>query len=139
MKQTKITRALARIEKTSRYWKRLYRLWWGLHYSIGIAGIVTAIIAGAGDKLAGSLLEGHIWVIGATSAICTALVTFLGPVQKADRYWRGFHKADQALLEYETGDLTIAKVAQAMKTARDIVLIGAESQPQEGGGTERKS
>ena len=117
--------AIKRIEKTILFWKRLYRLWWAIHYFIGVIGVACAVLASsAGMKE--DMTSKYLWLVGLIGAVSTALVTFLGPVQKAERYWRGFHIAEQALLDFESGQSDIKKVARELKLARRVVLIGVE-------------
>lgn len=91
--------------------RRLYRVWWFTHYAVGLSGVVagamlTAITSSSMDgKIAKLYLFGvnlaeYSWLIGIVAAVTTSLVTFLGPLHKAERYWSAFHNLELACLEY---------------------------------------
>ena len=64
----------------------LYRLWWTVHYLVGFTGVLAGGLAGV--SAANEPAKAWGWAIGRFAAVCTSLVTFLGPLQKAERYWK---------------------------------------------------
>ncbi len=91
--------------------KFLYRFWWVTHYTTGLAGIVagallTAITSSSSGSQKATIiflsvdLTRYSWLIGIIAAVATSLVTFLGPLHKAERYWSAYHVLEQACLEY---------------------------------------
>ena len=109
-----------RIRKRLREWQWLHRIWWALHYGIGILGVVAASVTTMGEK---SPL--NVVYIGITAAVSTSLITFLGPLSKAQRYWLAFHETDQACYEFEEGHIDSRTLGAALKNARNILTIGA--------------
>ena len=111
----------ARIQHLRKNLLWLYRVWWGVHYAVGMIGIVAGAFAAtaSGD---GSSMEMAGW--GILAAVCTGLVTFLGPLQKAERYWRAFHRLDQACLEFEHGDKSFQSLIAEAKRVREILMTG---------------
>ncbi|HEX8467010.1 MAG TPA: hypothetical protein VF620_04310 [Allosphingosinicella sp.] len=111
--------------------RNLYRLWWVTHYTIGLSGVVagallTALTAGSGSGsgMSQSLeyLREYAWLIGIIAAVATSLVTFLGPLHKAERYWSAYHLLEQACLEY-IGDDADPKLKRLMKRVMNVRRI----------------
>lgn len=110
-----------RVEENRRRWQKLHRYWWFSHYSIGVVAVVASSIAAADTSRAA------IWgVIAATAA---SIVTFLGPMQKAQQYHRAFHMTDQACLDLEIGKIDVAELSKVVNTARMISLGDDPPQP----------
>jgi hypothetical protein len=89
-----------------------------------IAGaLLTALTSAHGGSGRGPLaaLDDWAWLIGIIAAVCTSLVTFLGPIHKAERYWAAYHLLDQACLEYEEGEITLGRFLAQTKQARRIL------------------
>lgn len=115
--------------------RRLYRWWWAAHYTVGLTGVVagallTALTSSAvsGPGEASSLLEAlrpYSWLIGIIAAVATSLVTFLGPLHKAERYWSAYHHLEQACLEYRGTDTDprMRKLMKRVMQARKILQV----------------
>lgn len=108
--------------------RRLYLAWWSTHYAVGLSGVIagallTALTSAHGGNGRGPLaaLGDWAWLIGIIAAVCTSLVTFLGPIHKAERYWAAYHLLDQACLEYEEGEITLGRFLAQTKQARRIL------------------
>lgn len=114
--------------------RKLYLSWWVTHYSVGLLGVVagallTAVssvpdnMGAAGGFAHGTLavLKEYSWLLGIIAAVCTSLVTFLGPIHKAERYWSAYHLLDQACLEFEQGELKMRGFVRRVKQARTIL------------------
>jgi hypothetical protein len=117
--------ALQRAQKKTQSWRLLYRTWYAVHYSIGILGVVAAAV-GATATATEHPLHNYSWAFGVFAAVCTSLITFLGPVQKAERYWKAFYRADQALLAYDAKQIDIKELVQEIGHSREIIISGAE-------------
>lgn len=115
--------------------KRLYRWWWAAHYTIGLTGVfagavLTALtsstVGGPGevDTLLATLRP-YSWLIGIVAAVTTSLVTFLGPLHKAERYWSAYHHLEQACLEYRGTDTDprMRKLMKRVMQARKILQV----------------
>lgn len=122
--------------------RKLYLSWWATHYAIGLIGVLggtllTALTSANGESSATSdtlITFGHLknysWLIGIIAAVCTSLVTFLGPIGKAERYWSAYHVLDQACLEYEQGLLSVKKFVTRVRYARTILQAGGNGDDQ---------
>jgi len=111
--------------------RRLYLSWWITHYLVGLTGLVAAALltATSASPMAETpaarnilaTLKDYSWLIGIIAAVSTSLVTFLGPIHKAERYWSAWHILDQACCEYELGDITLKRFLLRMKAARKLL------------------
>lgn len=122
--------------------RRLYLCWWSTHYAVGLVGVlagtVLTALTSASDQGAvqqnGMLtiqnLKAYSWLIGIVAAVCTSLVTFLGPIGKAERYWSAFHTLDQAGLEFEQGLIGVKRFVARVKGARSILQTGGAADEQ---------
>ena len=116
--------------------RRLYLSWWITHYSVGLTGLVAGAVLTATsastlpDKSTIlAVLKDYSWLIGIIAAVCTSLVTFLGPIHKAERYWSAWHILDQACCEFELGDIGLRRFLVRMKAARKLLqAIDADDQ-----------
>lgn len=116
--------------------RRLYLCWWTTHYAIGFlgvfAGALLTALTSAGDLastessplLSLANFKAHAWLIGIVAAVCTSLVTFLGPIGKAERYWSAYHLLDHACLEFEQGLIGKRRFVARVKAARAILQAG---------------
>lgn len=105
--------------------RRLYLCWWMTHYAVGFIGVLagtvlTALTAAGNDSTPGGLAS-YAWLIGIVAAVSTSLVTFLGPIHKAERYWSAYHILDQACLEYEQGFIELRPFLLRVRQARRIL------------------
>lgn len=110
--------------------QRLYRFWWFSHYTIGLTGVVagtllTAISGASTESQYLSSLREFAWLIGIIAAVSTSLVTFLGPLHKAERYWSAFHHLEQACLEFEGRqmDNRMRKLMRKVMEARLLLQV----------------
>jgi hypothetical protein len=115
----------------------LYRLWWFAHYATGLAGVIAGALltaltsappsGGAGTGISNSLIEmrEYAWLIGIIAAVATSLVTFLGPLHKAERYWSAYHLLEQACLEYlgNDNDPKLGKLMKRVMHVRRILQV----------------
>lgn len=111
-----------RVKRRLLQWQWLHRAWWGIHYAVGLVGVIAGGMTALGEKMPVAPVY-----VGLVAAVATSLVTFLGPLTKAERYWRAFHEADQACLDYEAGHISSRALTRAIKTARSIVISGPTS------------
>jgi hypothetical protein len=75
-------------------WERYRRIWWFIHYLIGIVGVVASITVANKPHLLQSqplILNSIAWI----SAMCVTLLVFLEPRKRARAYttaWRLLHQ-----------------------------------------------
>lgn len=112
-----------------RDWKNLYRFWWALHYVLGVTGIVAAAI-GAITNGSNSLIESDETriIIGLVATLAASIVTLLGPIQKAERYFSSFHVLDQAYFELRTGIKNPQEFALRQNYARSLLCSNHSGQ-----------
>jgi hypothetical protein len=70
-------------------------------------------------------LRPYSWLIGIVAAVTTSLVTFLGPLHKAERYWSAYHHLEQACLEYRAKNENprMRKLMDRVMQARRILQV----------------
>ncbi len=117
--------------------KNLYRSWWTTHYTIGLIGILSAALLTAlsvpnpplvtsteGEGILRlSQIRPNAWLLGVIATICGSLVTLLGPLQKAEKYWSSFHILDQAIMELELDLISAREFARKVSGARKVLQI----------------
>lgn len=97
--------------------RRLQRFWFLIHYSAGLGGVVAGILAAA------PRIEWWLW--GVIAAVCTGLVTFLGPQQKGDSYKHAYFRLASAVARYESVETTTVEwLLDEYRNAQKIVLTG---------------
>lgn len=109
----------------------LYRAWWTMHYLVGIIGVLAGVLAGAAASNSGP--KQWAWICGSVAAFSTSLVTFLGPLQRAQRYWETFHSIDQDCLEYECSMIDVQILLHRSRQARKLLLGSSGSRDAEEG------
>lgn len=115
MEKNSKLKGLGEVKARRRYWKMVYGFWWITHYGVGLIGIGAGAIAG------GSLLSNdETWASapGIVAAVSTSLLTFLGAHERADRYWKAYHKLDQAWITYELQLSTLDMLCASLDDAR---------------------
>jgi len=91
-----------------------------MHYLIGIIGVLAGGFAGAAASNAP--LKPWAWLFGSVAALSTGLVTFLGPIQRAERYWEAFHSIDHTCLEYEYAEIDLHTLLSRSRDTRALLL-----------------
>jgi hypothetical protein len=109
----------------------LYRAWWTMHYLVGIIGVFAGGLAGAAAS--NPELRKWAWISGSVAAFSTSLVTFLGPLQRAQRYWETFHSIDQDCSEYECSMIDVQTLLHRSRQARKLLLGNSGSRDVEEG------
>jgi hypothetical protein len=121
------------VQKLQSRTKWLYRGWWITHYTVGFTGVLAgALITAASSNATSSNVHGTIaqfrifcfentWLIAIVATVSASLVTLLGPIQKAERYWSAFHVLDQGCLEYEQGQIGPRAFFKRVQQARRIL------------------
>jgi hypothetical protein len=100
----------------------LYRCWWTTHYLVGVLGVLAGGLAAAGQAAGIDNVKKWTWLFGSVAALATSLVTFLGPLQRAQRYWEAFHLIDQTCLEYEHSIIDLSALMHGTKQTRALLL-----------------
>jgi hypothetical protein len=94
-------------------WRRLQRFWFILHYACGLGGVIAAVLASRIDW----------WVLGITAAVSTALVTFLGPLQKGESYKHAYYSMANAVARFQAiSTVDVDWLLGRYREAQQIVL-----------------
>ena len=115
--------------------RKLYLAWWTTHYAVGLLGVLagtllTALTAASdpqvqstGQFVSLGALKSYSWLIGIFAATCTSLVTFLGPISKAERYYSAYHIMDHACLEYGEKLISLQVLVGRVRQAREELKV----------------
>jgi hypothetical protein len=108
------------VHKTLAEYRRWQRWWFSAHYIIGVTGAVAGAIAGfraAPQELSLGL--------GVLAAVATGLVTFLGPLLKANAYKHAYYLLRSAVTSFDADPLrTVQWLLERHEAAQNIVLTG---------------
>lgn len=112
------------IADTLAFWLNHKFKWWRLHYGLGIAALFSSLTVASRPHLgqlfsaAPTVLDVLAWV----SAICIALVTFLGPTRRARAYVAAARVLSDARNRY-VNDPTypLEKLLDAVQQGEDII------------------
>jgi len=122
-----LTLALDRVE-LYQFWQFF---WFTVHYGAGLIAILAGGLATASAAKEGpSFLTKYVWVWGLVASLLSGVVTFLGPLQKAQSYKQAYYKLEPAASSYKAGTITIEKLEDAIEISQKIVLVGYSEQPQ---------
>jgi hypothetical protein len=110
-----------------REWQWKFNFWYGAHYAIGIAAVFLSTLVAAQPHLLvraiSNDVQPDVWkFIAFLSALATALVTFLSPQMRADRFreaWSILNATVTRFLADQT--YTVDHVIQACKTGEAIL------------------
>ncbi len=111
-RETKLPSKLADRLKS---WERTHRLYFIIHYFVGIIGVLAS-------TLATSNLLGHPRFLSAISAICIAILAFVRPEREHIRFWNAWRILDSAATKYEVGMVGIEKVVEAIDRGEASLL-----------------
>jgi hypothetical protein len=100
-------------------WKRCFRGWTGVHYTIGISAILlSTLVASKPAWLDQNQISFFAWLVAAL----TALLTFLAPDKKADKYVRAWSVLNSEITRYNTSNAhSVEDVLDACRDAESIV------------------
>jgi hypothetical protein len=99
-------------------YRRWQRFWYSAHYVIGLFAATAGAYTATGVS----------WGWSVSAAIGTALVTFLGPLQKASSYKHAYYRLRTALTTFEAiSSKSDQWLINEYKAAQQIVLTGDPS------------
>jgi len=105
--------------------KRWQFFWYSVHYSSGIIAVISGVLVTASGTQSGpDFIQSYTWLWGLLAALLSGVVTFLGPLQKAERYKHAYYSLDTALVNYEIGLLKSDKLMEEYVKANNMVLFG---------------
>ena len=107
-------------------WYKFFWLWWGVHYFLGIVGMVSAILA-AVASVQPNLLPGYPAIPGIVSAVFVSLLTFLRPSHPARGYTEAWRKLSGACNRYRfEQEFTLRDLQNAVDEGERLIK---ESEP----------
>ena len=123
--QNMTTRELPKdVAETLDFWLHHKFKWWRLHYGLGIAALLCSVTVASGPKFehlfnaAPVLLDMLAWI----SAICIALVTFLGPTRRARAYVAAARVLSDARNRYVNDpNYPLENLLDAVQEGEDII------------------
>lgn len=105
--------------------QNLQRFWFGIHYLSGIIAIIAGCLAtAAGAKSTPDFIQNAAWMWGLLAALLSGVVTFLGPLQKAESYKHAYYRLASSITRYETGFIDMKKLLDDYENSQSIVLLG---------------
>ena len=104
------------------------RYWYFIHYACGVVAIICGGFATASGTSNGpDIIQSNTWLWGLLASLLSSVVTFLGPLQKAETYKLSYYLLYSAVTKYKVGLLTVAELMDALNQAQTVVLTGAHS------------
>jgi len=112
------------VAETLDFWLHHKFKWWRLHYGLGIAALLCSVTVASGPKFehlfnaAPVILDMLAWI----SAICIALVTFLGPTRRARAYVAAARVLSDARNRYVNDpNYPLENLLDAVQEGEDII------------------
>lgn len=112
------------VAETLDFWLHHKFKWWRLHYCLGIAALLCSVTVASGPKFehlfsaAPVILDALAWI----SAICIAMVTFLGPTRRARAYVAAARVLSDARNRYVNDPkYPLNKLLDAVQEGEDII------------------
>jgi hypothetical protein len=104
------------------FWQRF---WFTIHYLAGVIAVGSGCLATAAGASAGPpFIRELAWMWGVFAAILSGVVTFLGPLQKAESYKHAYYRLSSAITRYQAGVASIEYLLDENEKAQNIVLLG---------------
>ena len=112
------------VAETLDFWLHHKFRWWRLHYGLGITALFCSVTVASRPKLANllSVAPTVLDVLAWVSAICIALITFLGPTRRARAYVAASRVLSDARNRY-VNDPTypLEQLLDAVQQGEDII------------------
>ena len=106
--------------------------WFSVHYGAGLlaitaGGFATAAVAKDGP----SFIARYVWLWGLVASLLSGVVTFLGPLQKAQSYKYAAYSLESHTVYYESKIIGIKDLQDTIEKTQQIVLTGYFETPHE--------
>ena len=112
------------VAETLDFWLHHKFKWWRLHYGLGIAAILCSVTVASGPQFAHLFSAAPVVldVLAWISAICIALVTFLGPTRRARAYVAASRVLSDARNRYVNDpNYPLENLLDAVQKGEDII------------------
>ena len=118
-----LTATQALVDARSRLYNTWQLFWFSVHYTAGLFAIVAGGLATAAVAQESTGLIGEWgWIWGLTASLLASVVTFLGPLQKAQTYKRAHYVLDKAAVDFRDDRITGEQLSTRLEEAHNIVL-----------------
>lgn len=108
--------------KEFQFWQRF---WFTVHYLSGIFAVIAGGLAtAAGTDSGPKFIHNLIWVWGSIASLLSGIVTFLGPLQKAESYKHAYYRLSSGIARYEANEMNIKDLLDIYERAQNVVLLG---------------
>src|SRR5262249_42048782 len=100
-------------------WHRCYQIWIAIHYSLGIGALIFSTLVASRIGFNDLVISLLAWLV----ALFTALLTFLTPDKKADRYLRTWSTLNSQITRYNSVETcTLDDVLDAYRRGENIIF-----------------
>ena len=104
--------------------------WFSVHYSAGLVAIIAgglATAAAVNDSPA--WVKKYAWSWGLIASLLAGVVTFLGPLQKAESYKRAQYVLEKAVVDFQDKRISAGDLSDLLGKSQQIYLVAPSKSP----------
>jgi hypothetical protein len=110
--------------------KRWQLFWYNVHYISGICAVIAGGLATAsGANVEAEFLNEYAWVWGLTATFLAGVVTFLGPLQQAEKYKKSYHLLNTGIERFKAEIIAIDELLNILERSQNIITGGEPTTP----------
>jgi hypothetical protein len=108
--------------KVKDHWLTFRKTWTAIHYTIGIAALLFSTLAASKAEALGLSATMTAWFSWLT-VICTAMLTFLSPERKSNKYARAWSILNNQIAQYQADyQVQLKEVIESYKQGESIIF-----------------